>query len=54
LRSAIQSAAKTLNIRALSLATYNPTSDPDRRGARFGLDMLEAMLAGMQERVNLS
>src|SRR5579871_2529955 len=54
LRSAIQSAAKTLNIRALSLATYNPTSDPDRRGARFGLDMLEAILAGMQERVNLS
>ena len=49
LRSAIHSAAKTLRPRALSLATYNPTSDPDGRGARFGLDMLEAMLDGIEE-----
>lgn len=49
LRSAILSAAKTLNPRALSLATYNPSSDPDGRGARFGLDMLEAMLQGIAD-----
>jgi arginase len=49
LRSAIRSAARTLKPRALSLATYNPTSDPDGRGARFGLDMLEAMLDGIQD-----
>ncbi len=47
LRSAIRSAARTLKPRALSLATYNPTSDPDGRGARFGLNMLEAMLEGL-------
>jgi len=50
LRSAIRSAAKTLNPRALSLATYNPSSDPEGRGARFGLDMLEAMLQGIADR----
>jgi len=49
LRSAIRSAAKTLKPRAVSLATYNPSSDPDGRGAGFGLDMLEAMLQGIAD-----
>lgn len=49
LREAIGSAAQVLNPRAVSLATYNPTSDPEGRGARFGLDMLEAMLSGIQD-----
>ncbi len=49
LRNAIHSAAGTLTPRALGLATYNPTSDPQGRGARFGLDMLEAMLEGIQD-----
>jgi arginase len=50
LRDAIRAAAASVNVRAVSLATYNPSSDPDGRGARFGLDMLSAMLAGIADR----
>ena len=50
LRAAIRAAAGAVNVRAVSLATYNPSGDPDGRGARFGLDMLGAMLAGIGER----
>ena len=50
LRAAIRAAAGAVNVRAVSLATYNPSSDPDGRGARFGLDMLGAMLAGIGDR----
>jgi arginase len=31
-------------IRSAALATYNPAGDPSRRGARFGLTILEALL----------
>jgi arginase len=44
LQRAVSAAAQTVEVRALSLATYNPTGDPDGGGVRFGLDMLEAML----------
>jgi len=47
LRDAIYSAAKAVPVRALSLAAYNPAGDPDGRGAYFGLDMLNAMLQGL-------
>ena len=50
LRAAIRAAAGAVNVRAVALATYNPSSDDDGRGARFGLDMLEAMLTGMADR----
>jgi len=50
LRAAIRAAAGAVNVRAVSLATYNPSSDPDGRGARFGLDMLGAMLEGIVDR----
>ena len=49
LRAAIRAAAATVNVRALALATYNPSSDPEGRGARFGLDMLQAMLQGIED-----
>lgn len=37
-------AARSVLLRALALATYNPAPDHDRRGARFGLDMALAAI----------
>ena len=45
----IRAAAQTVPLRAVSLAAYNPAGDPKRRGARFGLDALDAALQGMNE-----
>jgi arginase len=49
LRSAVRAATGALQVYALSLATYNPSGDPELRGVQLGLDMLEAMLIGISE-----
>jgi len=43
----IRAAAQTVPLRAMSLAAYNPAGDPERRGARLGLDALDAVLDGI-------
>lgn len=39
-------AASAVPTRVIGLATYNPSGDPDGRGARFGLEMALAALDG--------
>jgi arginase family enzyme len=45
----IRTAAHTVPLRAMSLAAYNPQGDPERRGARFGLDALDGVLDGIAQ-----
>jgi arginase len=45
----IRAAARTVPLRAVSLAAYNPAGDPKRRGARLGLDALDAVLDGITQ-----
>lgn len=45
----IRAAARTVPLRAVSLAAYNPAGDPQQRGARFGLDALDAVLNGITQ-----
>ncbi|WP_425145176.1 arginase family protein [Deinococcus sp.] len=42
---AVRMTTRTLPVRVMSLATYNPSGDVDRLGAHFGLDMVEQALA---------
>lgn len=44
--AAVESAASAVPTRVIGLATYNPSGDPERRGARFGLDMALSALDG--------
>lgn len=39
LLDAARATTATLPVRVIALAAYNPGTDPDRRGARFGVDM---------------
>jgi arginase len=39
-------AARAVPMRVVGLAAYQPGGDPERRGARFALDMLDAVLEG--------
>lgn len=41
---AVRAAAAVRPVRAAALATYNPSGDPSRRGARFGLEVVRALL----------
>ncbi len=45
----LRAAAQTVPLRAISLAAYNPSGDPERRGARLGLDALDAVLDGIPQ-----
>lgn len=45
---AAAAAARSVSVRALALATYNPAPDAERRGARFGLDMALAAIDSMR------
>ena len=42
-----RAATRAVPVRVIGLATYNPAGDPDGRGARFGVEMVLAMVAGM-------
>lgn len=42
-----RAAAASVPVRVIGLATYNPAGDPDGRGARFGVEMVRAMIEGM-------
>jgi arginase len=42
---AVRAASATRLIRSAALATYNPSGDPSRRGARFGLEIVKALLS---------
>jgi arginase len=44
-------AARALPVRVVGLAAYQPGGDSERRGARFALDMLDAVLEGTRERL---
>lgn len=44
--AAAEAASAAVPTRVIGLATYNPSGDPDGRGARFGLDMALAALDG--------
>ncbi len=46
---AVRAAAAARPVRAASLATYNPSGDPSGDGARFGLEIVHAFLAGIDE-----
>lgn len=48
LLQAASDVAHVLPLSIISLATYNPTGDPHKRGASFGLAMLRAIFDGMQ------
>jgi arginase len=39
--------AQTVPVRAIGLAAYDPAGDPSRRGARFGSDMVLAVVESM-------
>ncbi|HEV8193671.1 MAG TPA: arginase family protein, partial [Ktedonobacterales bacterium] len=41
---AVAAAARTVPVRVLGLATYNPAGDPEGRGVRFGVDVVLAAL----------
>jgi arginase len=45
--AAVRAAARAVPVRVLGLATYNPAGDPGGRGARFGLDVVVAVLEGV-------
>lgn len=47
---AARATAQTLPVQVASLAVYNPASDIDNRGARFGLDMAMAIIEGITNR----
>lgn len=46
LTEAATAISRTLALRAMALSAYNPNGDPERRGARFGIDMAVAALKG--------
>jgi arginase len=43
---AVRAAAETVPVRAATVAVYSPAADADGRGARFGLDVAGALVAG--------
>jgi arginase len=44
LLEAVRAAVQTLPVKVASLAVYNPATDTDGRGVRFGLDMAMAVV----------
>jgi arginase len=48
LLDAATTVARSVPIKALALATYNPDGDPTRRGAQFGLDMMRAIIDNLR------
>lgn len=46
LLDAARATTSTLAVRVISLAAYNPGTDTERRGARFGVDMALAAVGG--------
>lgn len=44
--ASVAAASAAVPTRVIGLATYNPAGDPERRAARFGLDMLLSALDG--------
>jgi arginase len=52
LLDAMHATVQAVPVRALALAAYNPAGDPERRGARLGLDALETALDGLQTRTS--
>jgi arginase len=47
--AAVAAAARAVPVRAVGLATYNPGGDPDQRAAALGLDLLDAVLDGIEQ-----
>ena len=41
---AAEGVARAVPVRVISLAAYDPSGDPQRRGAQFGIDMLMAVI----------
>lgn len=47
---AARATAQTVPVNVASIAVYNPSGDPDGRGARLGLDMAMAIVDGVASR----
>jgi arginase len=47
LLEAIAAIPQAVQVRAMGVAAYNPNGDPERRGARFGVDMACALIEGV-------
>ena len=47
LLEAAEATTATVPVRVIGLAAYNPNGDPERRGARFAIEMTVAALRSM-------